>query len=149
MAPGASHQFNNRLAAISTSAELSLFKLEDINIDSLNDENLKKALKDTMKNLDQITKEAFKGKEITSAILKRAKAKVEFQKVDIKSIISNAHKLVLISKGKSGISGFKTPSFKLIPLNDIPIIFGSEALLQRSEERRVGKECRSRWSPYH
>ena len=22
-------------------------------------------------------------------------------------------------------------------------------LLGRSEERRVGKECRSRWSPYH
>ena len=22
-------------------------------------------------------------------------------------------------------------------------------LLNRSEERRVGKECRSRWSPYH
>ena len=25
----------------------------------------------------------------------------------------------------------------------------SKALLLRSEERRVGKECRSRWSPYH
>ena len=24
-----------------------------------------------------------------------------------------------------------------------------EDLIQRSEERRVGKECRSRWSPYH
>ena len=23
------------------------------------------------------------------------------------------------------------------------------ALVLRSEERRVGKECRSRWSPYH
>ena len=23
------------------------------------------------------------------------------------------------------------------------------AAVQRSEERRVGKECRSRWSPYH
>ena len=23
------------------------------------------------------------------------------------------------------------------------------ALAKRSEERRVGKECRSRWSPYH
>ena len=23
------------------------------------------------------------------------------------------------------------------------------ALASRSEERRVGKECRSRWSPYH
>ena len=22
-------------------------------------------------------------------------------------------------------------------------------ILRRSEERRVGKECRSRWSPYH
>ena len=25
----------------------------------------------------------------------------------------------------------------------------SDALTGRSEERRVGKECRSRWSPYH
>ena len=24
-----------------------------------------------------------------------------------------------------------------------------QELKQRSEERRVGKECRSRWSPYH
>ena len=24
-----------------------------------------------------------------------------------------------------------------------------EAAKNRSEERRVGKECRSRWSPYH
>ena len=24
-----------------------------------------------------------------------------------------------------------------------------ETILTRSEERRVGKECRSRWSPYH
>ena len=23
------------------------------------------------------------------------------------------------------------------------------AVMARSEERRVGKECRSRWSPYH
>src|SRR5256885_7131716 len=26
---------------------------------------------------------------------------------------------------------------------------GSAQVTQRSEERRVGKECRSRWSPYH
>ena len=25
----------------------------------------------------------------------------------------------------------------------------AQDLVQRSEERRVGKECRSRWSPYH
>ena len=27
--------------------------------------------------------------------------------------------------------------------------FNFEKLICRSEERRVGKECRSRWSPYH
>src|SRR2546422_4501860 len=40
-------------------------------------------------------------------------------------------------------------------LNDIPKLnIGKEVKQQfendlRSEERRVGKECRSRWSPYH
>ena len=28
-------------------------------------------------------------------------------------------------------------------------IAGGATALTRSEERRVGKECRSRWSPYH
>ena len=32
-------------------------------------------------------------------------------------------------------------------------MFGAEGFeivaINRSEERRVGKECRSRWSPYH
>ena len=29
------------------------------------------------------------------------------------------------------------------------IIITTSTALSRSEERRVGKECRSRWSPYH
>src|SRR5260370_14095774 len=29
------------------------------------------------------------------------------------------------------------------------IFFAARSFLTRSEERRVGKECRSRWSPYH
>src|ERR1041385_1181226 len=45
------------------------------------------------------------------------------------------------------------PSFtKMLPQRtpvwSIPSAIGS-AILSRSEERRVGKECRSRWSPYH
>ena len=31
----------------------------------------------------------------------------------------------------------------------LALIFGILRLINRSEERRVGKECRSRWSPYH
>src|SRR5260221_5510811 len=30
-----------------------------------------------------------------------------------------------------------------------PIIHAHNLIADRSEERRVGKECRSRWSPYH
>ena len=29
------------------------------------------------------------------------------------------------------------------------LVIGDTADKDRSEERRVGKECRSRWSPYH
>ena len=29
------------------------------------------------------------------------------------------------------------------------VILDEEVVAPRSEERRVGKECRSRWSPYH
>ncbi len=33
--------------------------------------------------------------------------------------------------------------------SDVPFIQKDLFELTRSEERRVGKECRSRWSPYH
>ena len=36
-----------------------------------------------------------------------------------------------------------------IVLNGIDGLAGDGSFLCRSEERRVGKECRSRWSPYH
>ena len=39
------------------------------------------------------------------------------------------------------------------PLKEVPGIvldaLNVGMLMMRSEERRVGKECRSRWSPYH
>ena len=35
-------------------------------------------------------------------------------------------------------------AFSAIGAVDSPVIMDT-----RSEERRVGKECRSRWSPYH
>src|SRR2546426_7648171 len=34
-------------------------------------------------------------------------------------------------------------------VEEISLIVPVHKLVLRSEERRVGKECRSRWSPYH
>ena len=33
--------------------------------------------------------------------------------------------------------------------SDIRVDVNADQVRTRSEERRVGKECRSRWSPYH
>src|SRR3712207_7545016 len=40
---------------------------------------------------------------------------------------------------------------RLLPIGTVydPFIARGLDALNRSEERRVGKECRSRWSPYH
>ena len=37
----------------------------------------------------------------------------------------------------------------LIDINCSKFFFDLPPRVMRSEERRVGKECRSRWSPYH
>ena len=51
------------------------------------------------------------------------------------------------SRKKDGI-----PVTKNVPIR-MRVIFASQRIEfttgYRSEERRVGKECRSRWSPYH
>ena len=40
-------------------------------------------------------------------------------------------------------------SFQSLKLNQKILILLAGSFFNRSEERRVGKECRSRWSPYH
>src|SRR3712207_5059486 len=47
----------------------------------------------------------------------------------------------------AGGFAFLEQAFGLLVNNVEPVPRAGEA--ERSEERRVGKECRSRWSPYH
>ena len=45
---------------------------------------------------------------------------------------------------------FNCPNLKKLGLFNIDgVTAGEKDAAPRSEERRVGKECRSRWSPYH
>ena len=68
------------------------------------------------------------------------------------------------SLGVTGLAGYIVqveadlsgglPQFNLVGLPDSAVKESSERVRSaiknlRSEERRVGKECRSRWSPYH
>src|SRR3989475_12105000 len=47
--------------------------------------------------------------------------------------------------GRSGLSGDSGSLLKREEMDHFPC----RSSTLRSEERRVGKECRSRWSPYH
>ena len=49
--------------------------------------------------------------------------------------------------GKLLLRGQNASGKSITTQNIIPFILDGD--LCRSEERRVGKECRSRWSPYH
>ena len=53
--------------------------------------------------------------------------------------------IVLENREKLSISGV----LDVLSFDDQIVILETELGLLRSEERRVGKECRSRWSPYH
>ena len=54
--------------------------------------------------------------------------------------------LAAVFWGSMGVAGqYLLQNCHFTPMDLISI----RMLLARSEERRVGKECRSRWSPYH
>ena len=57
----------------------------------------------------------------------------------------------VIAKGISELVKFLRPLGEIVVMApDAPRSGSASALtVTRSEERRVGKECRSRWSPYH
>ena len=52
-------------------------------------------------------------------------------------------------KPKENTGGIKAPHFVFFVIDELVGRYGEDAVQNRSEERRVGKECRSRWSPYH
>ena len=72
---------------------------------------------------------------------------------------SNTNPTIVPNKGETGYGvGYGSHSLHLIAndenvveVTDSGVVFNENATssVSRSEERRVGKECRSRWSPYH
>ena len=57
--------------------------------------------------------------------------------------------LLIVSTIWLGVIGFADDYIKVFRKNKEGLKGKFKILVLRSEERRVGKECRSRWSPYH
>ena len=79
----------------------------------------------------------------------RLKAQIMDEQAMARALTRIAHEIIERNEGaeKIGIVGIESRGAVLAPLlaDEIEKIEG----VRRSEERRVGKECRSRWSPYH
>ena len=60
-------------------------------------------------------------------------------------------KVLVLGLAKSGESAARLLDKlgAIVTINDGKPFEENPAARSRSEERRVGKECRSRWSPYH
>src|SRR2546422_5543401 len=52
-------------------------------------------------------------------------------------------------RGEALRPGARVLDVAVVGAQEEAVVVGRERVDPRSEERRVGKECRSRWSPYH
>ena len=66
-------------------------------------------------------------------------------------IVYGAFEQVAEKSGKDAIEVFEEAMNNIMPQLEVKArrIGKEKRMGARSEERRVGKECRSRWSPYH
>src|SRR3712207_8194844 len=65
--------------------------------------------------------------------------------LEVRDMLFRSRLITLTGPGGSG----KTRLALQVAADVLPLFENGVCLVERSEERRVGKECRSRWSPYH
>ena len=64
-------------------------------------------------------------------------------------LTKEGYQVTVANDGEEGLEKFNQVKPDMVLLDVMmPKMDGLE-VCRRSEERRVGKECRSRWSPYH
>lgn len=136
MAPGASHQFNNRLATIGATAEnlLDLLKNDSQNLSK------EELIKMFSSDLELIQGEVAKGKQITAAILQKSKVNLEFAKVDIVKVIQNAINLIRLRRTQSSLAGAREPEITFNYPKDLPLLMLCEGTIQDVFENTLNND---------
>src|SRR3989449_9314278 len=89
--------------------------------------------------------------ELLGAILTRAAALTQSSPPnrDLDELTETARRGAALAHQLLGFSRHKTLDLQPLSLTEYVREILDRLRRERSEERRVGKECRSRWSPYH
>src|SRR5260370_30768015 len=81
--------------------------------------------------------------QVTTAIdIADVKSPHEFERALQAAVEQAAHEAIAFEPTMVALTGVRVIGDRVL----VGVLFADDA---RSEERRVGKECRSRWSPYH
>ena len=83
--------------------------------------------------------------EIQKFVLSTGRSRIPVFEENLDQILGILYVKDLIEFLGEGASGFELKSI----LRTSIVVPETKSVQERSEERRVGKECRSRWSPYH
>ena len=87
------------------------------------------------------------------ALIEVVKSRMTVRAFDPAGVVPREHYEMILEAARHSPSGANAQPWHFIVVTEqalkdrIMEYFRDEA--ERSEERRVGKECRSRWSPYH
>ena len=79
----------------------------------------------------------------------RQRLRDKFLELGIETFTDSEVIEVLFSFGTSRSDCKEASRAALARFGSLPAVLDAAPQRSRSEERRVGKECRSRWSPYH
>ena len=107
------------------------------------------------KNVEDANKGNFPGGGVTVTIDDRGKATITHARTTVTVGDDGTATVTYPDGSKDTIPGSElvrqeTDAEKITPnVPATPVPVANTSSLTRSEERRVGKECRSRWSPYH
>src|SRR3712207_491516 len=111
----------------------------------------------TFKIIDGVSKYVFGNPINTEAVIIQGeeikKDSLEFFTLEYKEKFSLVYKMdkddIVFGLGENQRGINKRGGIYQSFCSDDPLHTENKKSLYRSEERRVGKECRSRWSPYH
>ena len=91
----------------------------------------------------------FKSKEKMVCVIQLKRTHASDKWINLESLGLTGGKTVYLFKSKNGNNYIVSFICADVLSQEIESLKSEVSYEKRSEERRVGKECRSRWSPYH